>query len=305
MACITPYLVKDQNKEYIPVPCGKCPPCLKRRASAWSFRLLQELKRSTSAWFITLTYDTTYVPYTKSGKQTLEKTALQCFFKRLRKKNPLTKIKYYACGEYGSIDERPHYHVILFNADIETISPSWGLGYVHYGDVTPASIGYTLKYMQKPSIVQEDDRQKEFQLQSLKLGDNYLTPSVIRWHKADIIGRVYLPLEGGKKAAMPRYYKDRLYNHNDRSRIAQWGYHLAIQRSEELQARIRRIYKRTSINVDKVITDEYIREFKKMHADARARNNIVKKDVKDCIQLHANGKTRARRNQSAAFVDCA
>lgn len=31
---------------------------------------------------------------------------------------------------------------------------------------------------------------------------------------------MYVNLEGGKKAAMPRYYKDKIYNHEERSEVS-------------------------------------------------------------------------------------
>ena len=47
---------------------------------------------------------------------TLRKKDLQLFFKRLRHKIP--KFSYLACGEYGGETERPHYHAILFGAEL-------------------------------------------------------------------------------------------------------------------------------------------------------------------------------------------
>lgn len=110
----------------------------------------------------------------------LRKTDLQSFFKRLRKAHPpidkddpTTQIKYYAAGEYGGKTNRPHYHIIIFNAKLELLQPAWDLGQIHYGQVSDASIGYTLKYISKPSRIplhRNDDRQKEFALMSKNLG---------------------------------------------------------------------------------------------------------------------------------------
>lgn len=173
MPCLTPFLVnlKLENRK-VPVPCGKCPDCLKRRISGWSFRLMTEEKRSLSSHFITLTYSPQHVALTRGGYMTLSKRDVQLFLKRLRKRNTGTQIKYYACGEYGGKYSRPHYHILLFNADINTISPSWEKGSVHFGSVSGASIGYTLKYMSKPSRIPmhvKDDRIKEFSLMSKNL----------------------------------------------------------------------------------------------------------------------------------------
>lgn len=51
----------------------------------------------------------------------LYKRDLQLFIKRLRKKFPNEKIRYYAVGEYGPVHFRPHYHLILW-FDSEEIS---------------------------------------------------------------------------------------------------------------------------------------------------------------------------------------
>lgn len=168
--------MKDKmTKDEIHVPCGRCPECVSRRISAWSFRLMQEDKNSLSANFITLTYDTKHVPISRNGFMSLDKRDLQLFFKRLRKNQNTkgniynTPIKYYAVGEYGGTTNRPHYHLILFNASIELIQESWQKGQVHYGTVSGASIGYTLKYMSKPSRIpmhKNDDRIPEFSLMS-------------------------------------------------------------------------------------------------------------------------------------------
>lgn len=93
-------------KGEIPVPCGKCPNCVARRISHWSFRLMQEEKQSTSAYFITYTYDTQHVPISKNGFMELRKKDMQDYLKRLRKsqwnKGNVTPLKYYLAGEYGT-----------------------------------------------------------------------------------------------------------------------------------------------------------------------------------------------------------
>lgn len=217
--CLNPFYVKSNNDE-IPVPCGKCPNCAKRRASAWSFRLMQEAKSSINAHFITLTYDTAKVPITRNGYMEIKKRDLQLFFKRLRKASPRSiSIKYYAVGEYGGRTKRPHYHLILYNAKLELIQPAWNLGNVHYGKLEEASVGYTLKYISKPRQIpmhRNDDRQPEFSLMSKGLGANYLTPQMVKYHKADINERMYCTLADGKKVSMPRYYKDKIYNEHER-----------------------------------------------------------------------------------------
>lgn len=222
--CYTPMtIVKKTTGQSIAVPCGKCPACLARRTSAWSFRLMQEEKRSSNAQFITLTYDTVHAQITPNGFMTLHKPDFQNFMKALRKLNPEKKLKYYAVGEYGGKSKRPHYHIILFNHDVTTIQRAWKMGSTHYGTVTGASVGYTLKYLSKKSQIPQhknDDRQPEFSLMSKGLGDNYLTPQMKKWHTSDNNNRMYCNLTDGKKISMPRYYKDKIYTDEQRKAAA-------------------------------------------------------------------------------------
>ena len=120
--CITPFQVRDKiTNQWMALPCGKCPNCMRRRTSGWSFRLIKEGERSETALFVTLTYDTKYVPLTKNGFMSLNKRHIQTYMKRLRKLSD-RKLKYYVCGEYGSKRDRPHYHMIIFNADAEKVN---------------------------------------------------------------------------------------------------------------------------------------------------------------------------------------
>lgn len=182
--------------------------------------------------FVTLTYATGRVPITSGMKghaMSLRKTDVQKFMKRLRKiEQGNNSIKYFAVGEYGSKGERPHYHAIIFNANRENIERAWALdnkkiGEIHIGSVTEASIVYTLKYMCKHMRIRKDDpygREREFRLMSKGMGEDYVTEQMKKWHLQDPVERMYIPLKDGKKIAMPRYYKDRIYTEKQRGIIA-------------------------------------------------------------------------------------
>lgn len=254
--CIFPFQVKNKmTGETQGAPCGKCPNCTKRRTSAWSLRLMQEAKVSQSAHFITLTYDTKHAPITNSGFMSLDKRDVQLFFKRLRKSpgNSGSKIRYYLAGEYGGKTMRPHYHIILYNADITTISPAWEKGHIHYGTVEGASIGYTLKYISKGKTVPrhaKDDRQPEFALMSKGLGKNYLTDAMIAWHKKDLQNRMYCTIEDGKKISMPRYYKQKIYHEEQRKAIG------VVARLKQLKAHNEALAANSNYYHDKAQSDQ-------------------------------------------------
>lgn len=252
---MTPFAVKNKfTGETTPVPCGKCPACRKRRISAWSFRLMQEQKRSQTAYFITLTYGTTHAPITKNGFMDLSKRDCQLFLKRLRKahdhyfRKPENRlhsgeqpaIRYYLVGEYGGRTGRPHYHALLFNAVQELIQPAWNNGQIHYGEVSGASVGYTLKYMSKTSKIplhRNDDRTPEFSLMSKRLGENYLTQEMIQWHQKNLTQRMHCCIEDGKKISMPRYYKDKVYSKEQRKAVGAKARIEMEKRQEEISFR--------------------------------------------------------------------
>jgi len=273
--CITPFHVKDKfTGEYIPVPCSKCPPCKKRRTSGWSFRLVKEGERSQSALFVTLTYNTEVVPITKNGFMNLDKADVQKFMKRLRKLSN-EKLKYYLCGEYGTKRMRPHYHLIIFNADKEKVELAWTLdrrplGQIYIGDVNEASIGYTLKYMTKKGKIPmhyNDDRQKEFSLMSKGLGSNYLTENMIKWHKNNIEERMYCNLKSNKKIAMPRYYKDKIYSDFDKVRISN---HIKEKSDEQEKQLINEL----GDNYQQIIVERHIQSFNKMYKNAEKNRHL-------------------------------
>lgn len=217
MACDTPFYIINKGQQ-IPVPCGRCPQCKRRRVSQWVFRLLQEELVSISSFFVTLTYDTEYLPLNDRGFPTLIKSDFQKFMKRLRRAHVVghKPIKYYACGEYGSKNRRPHYHAILFNSDLDKIHDAWPFGSVHVGDVSNNSIAYVAKYIQKgtnkapfPGAI------PEFSLMSKGLGKNYINPQTEKYHKDDL-SRNFVTTFGSFRVAMPRYYRDRILSDREK-----------------------------------------------------------------------------------------
>lgn len=221
--------MSQQNYTY-PAPCGKCPPCKKSRVEGWTFRLLQEEKSSYSAHFVTLTYNTDHVPISDNGFVTLNRRDLTLFFKQLRtiqnrdKDTPENHpaIKYYACGEYGSLNQRPHYHLILFNTfNVINIGKAWKQGNIHIGkSVTGASIAYTAQYVDKQKSIPQfyrDDRIREFSVMSKFLGKSYYeNQEILDYHNADPINRNFVSLGGGKKQGMPKYYREKIFSRKNR-----------------------------------------------------------------------------------------
>lgn len=106
----SPLHYSDMDKPAFHVPCGRCMGCRLEYARQWAVRMSHEAMYHDDVLFVTLTYADNHLPVGNS----LDKSHFTLFLKRLRKYLSPTKIRYFACGEYGSKFARPHYHMILF-----------------------------------------------------------------------------------------------------------------------------------------------------------------------------------------------
>lgn len=186
---------------------------------------------SDMSFFVTFTYDTEHLMFCPKNRPTLFPSHLTNYWKLLRKKLPKGSLSYYACGEYGSNKQRPHYHALVFIQDkkllpmnvVQMIENTWIHGEVFVGTVTGDSVAYVLKYLSKKGSVPQyagDTRLKEFSRVSKGMGKEYLTPSTIEWHHQELEKRAFMPLQGGRRAPLPRYYKDKLYTPEQKGDIA-------------------------------------------------------------------------------------
>ena len=173
------------------IPCGQCVGCRLERSRQWALRCVHEASLHDDNCFITLTYDDDHLP--PGG--TLVKKHFQDFMKRLRKDVQPTRIRYYACGEYGDRTFRPHYHALLFNyrpSDLvligkgptedrhpyygsESLAQTWGYGHVTVGECTFESAAYCARYVMKKQTGRAaadhyGDRLPEFNLMSRRPG---------------------------------------------------------------------------------------------------------------------------------------
>lgn len=274
--CISPVILKkskirhfdNDDFQQLQVPCGKCLECRKARVNSWFVRLENEMKRSSSAYFFTLTYDDLFIPITDNLNDTLRYSDVQRFIKRLRKKESKThndRLVYYIVGEYGSTYNRPHYHGIIFNvSDPDNIVNCWQengqpIGFVHIGKVEPASIYYTLKYTLKSSVNESDlltDREPERALMSKGIGENFLTDEVKRRYTHQ--PERSITLLGNKKMPLPRYYRDKIFiDSNGQKRL------------DLIQKRNQRLKKFIDEISDKKLDPLYTQRIKKRIKDVR------------------------------------
>lgn len=188
--------------------------------------------------FLTLTYAPEHLP--KNGS--ISKVAVQKFVKRLRKRvgQPL---RYFACGEYGEGNGRPHYHLLIFGYGFPDkvlaaktkrgdslfrsalLEDCWRFGYSYIGDVSFESAAYVARYVMKKRKGKEDfvdkngkTNKEHYQLLDPVTGEvHQLDPEFVLMSRRPGIGRTwleqyrsdtdkdYLTLRG-QKMALPKYY---------------------------------------------------------------------------------------------------
>lgn len=166
--------------------CGSCAGCLVQRQQEWATRMALEAQCHAKSVFVTLTYNDSFLPADGS----VSRRELQLFLKRFRKAISPVLVRYFACGEYGDVSGRPHYHLVLFGVGVECLtklqeswstrvvmdggqSTSYSLGFVSVSEFTLDRALYVAKYILKSSTWQSgrsDGRAGEFSLMSRRPG---------------------------------------------------------------------------------------------------------------------------------------
>ncbi len=255
----------------ITVPCQNCIGCRLDKAKSWALRNYHEASMSSKACFITLTFgdaDTIdnvfrlgeFKHLSRSQKfaaarkrcNTLVRGDFSKFIKRLRGRlqegfyyvDSETKerkffqmsegLRYYACGEYGELNERPHYHALIYNFDFpdkrylssdngnvywtsDILSKAWGYGFVYVSDFTINTANYVSRYVTKKINGRMKDswyqgKEPEYQVCSNRpgIGRTWFEKFASDVYPSD---KVLYPTRKGKKVEMkpPKYY-DNLYD---------------------------------------------------------------------------------------------
>lgn len=220
------YNANGQYFEPLILPCGQCAGCRLERSRTWAVRCIHEAQLHDENCFLTLTYDDAYLP----DDDSLHKDHLTKFWKRLRKSLGDVKIRYFACGEYGSKFFRPHYHAIVFgywpsDAKLfnirhgtelyvsDTIARLWPFGFHTVGAVSFESAAYVARYVLKKvngkfADFVYDGLEPEYVVMSRKPGIAY--DWIKRFH-GDVYPHDFIVVRDKFKCRPPRYY-DKIYD---------------------------------------------------------------------------------------------
>lgn len=183
MRCLKPTKFNSTGGVY--VSCGQCMPCRVKRRQEWLTKLILEWLTWNKGVFVTLTYAPENLPdkeFFDGGS--LNKSDAQKFMKRFRFHfkllDPNREIRYYLVGEYGDTTQRAHYHVLIFNVDLQEattiLEKSWKLGFVTVAELHINRLAYTCNYtLKKMTSLHDfpDGRLPEFSLMSRKPAIGY------------------------------------------------------------------------------------------------------------------------------------
>jgi hypothetical protein len=184
---------------------------------------------------VTLTFSDEHLP----DDYSVHVRDMQLFLKRVRKVHG-SGIRFFACGEYGERDRRPHYHVLLFGLDFsldrylwsknyrgealyrsESLERLWPFGHSMIGDVSASSASYVARYIFKkvtgdlaeqhyryihPVTGQEVQQNPEFVTMSRKPG---LGTEWFNRYSCDVFPSGFVTVEGSKRP-VPRFYRNKL-----------------------------------------------------------------------------------------------
>jgi len=207
----------------VKIPCGQCIGCRLEKSRQWALRCSHEATLHQNNCFITLTYNDANLPDNNS----LSLNHFQLFMKRLRKKYG-SNIRFYHCGEYGDLNQRPHYHALLFNHDFndkihyktsnenkyyisDSLSTLWPYGFSVVGDLTFESAAYVARYCLKKITGKSADEhygdlKPEYATMSRRpgIGQGWFQKFKSSVYPSDFI------VKDGQKMKPPKYYDRQL-----------------------------------------------------------------------------------------------
>jgi len=234
---------------------------------------MHEVQMHEFAWFLTPTYSDEHLPPDMS----VSVRAHQDFVRRLR--GELGSLRFFGVGEYGGRFGRPHYHTIVFGPDIPgrellrkspsgellyrapVLERAWPFGECAIGTVTVQSAAYVARYTVKkiggemaeshyqrlhPATGEVCKVRPEFAVMSRRpgIGSGWFDKFAGDAFPSDFV------VVDGRKRAVPRFYKQRLSEAEQRDvtarRQAKARKHAADQTDSRLMVRAEVLRLRTS-----------------------------------------------------------
>lgn len=233
-------LCPDQRVKYVPVCCGKCMECRRKKSNEWKVRLTEDLKVNKDATYVTLTIDNeNYYKYldkldieteTYEAQNQLAAKLIRLFLERHRRKYRKA-LRHFFITELGQTNtERLHIHGIIFRTPEQTeiiLNDLWTFGYPvigrpgkkHY--CNNKTVSYLVKYITKSDPKHKSYTPKLFV--SPGIGKNYIYSYNYNKNKFKGVNGVdtkeYYIAENGSKLPLPIYYRNYLYSEEEREQL--------------------------------------------------------------------------------------
>lgn len=149
---------EDERLRYVPVSCGRCIECRKKKKREWLVRLSEEIKSDNQCMFITLTFsDVNFKELSRRVFNRLTQNdeeenqvcvkAVRMWLERIRAKTGKS-VKHWLITEKGEDFGRIHLHGIVWAEN--WVLNEWNYGYVSRGTyVNEKTINYITKYVTK------------------------------------------------------------------------------------------------------------------------------------------------------------
>jgi hypothetical protein len=234
----------DHRLMWVTINCGQCSECRKEKAKEWQIRLMEEYKTSNCGQFVTLTISDYWGEKMQQELGTADSKKIatkmvELFRERWRKelgKSP----RHFLITELGHKGtKRLHLHGIIFepvekfgqikyineyNKKIGRISSTltklWKYGHaaIGYSNCNEKMITYITKY-----ITKIDNDHKGYYgtiLASPGIGKGYTNKNKTEYHKykAEKTRKKY-KLNNGIEIRMPQYYKNKLWNTQEKEKL--------------------------------------------------------------------------------------
>ena len=228
--------VPDGRVFYVPIGCGDCMECRKKKSNEWRVRMLEDIKHNKNGKFVTLTFNNeSYSELFKIAKEegydkenSIATIGVRRFLERYRKEYKKS-LRHWFITELGhNGTENIHLHGIIWTDDIEGALKHWQYGFAwkgykqHNGEfknyVNERTVNYIIKYFTKRDIKHKGF--KSIILTSSGIGGNYTEREDFKRHKYEKDKTIeYYKTNNGYKIGLPIYYRNKAFTEEEREKL--------------------------------------------------------------------------------------
>jgi len=226
--------ISDTRVATVPIGCGRCIECMKKKANEWKVRLLEDIRHNKNGKFITLTFSNESIRKLVKKIQGAEgytmdnaiaTLAVKLFRERWRKHYGKS-IRHWLVTELGhNGTENIHLHGIIWTDEsYDTIKKHWQYGHIYPTKdsqktwVNDMTVNYIVKYVSK--IDRNHKNYKPITLTSPGIGKEYIVSYNSRTNifNEELTNDTYRT-KTGAKIALPIYYRNKLYSEEEREKL--------------------------------------------------------------------------------------